>query len=371
VLIQTKHSAFERLTPEHEEFGCKVDMAGGTQGVDGSAPKHVEDGDGEVVVEAMRWGLVPSYTKAPSASEALKVGWKMINARADNLTRVHKSLLDRRRCVVVVDGFYEWLAPMQPSPLPSKESGSSKQQRLSSHKRPFFIRTQDGSPLLLGGLYDSWHDSQAQLKTHTIITTESNNQLSWLHDRMPLILTPAQVPLWLDTARFRFDSDEVQGLITPFTGELDFYEVGDVVNKVQNNRADCLLPLADYKQQQLASGIAAYFAEGGARCQTRRQASASDSTPDPQGQATPVKKTSVPHDESWGESETREPGERGEVKVVGRLEDGEEAMGVEGREKGMRESGKQVECSRKREREAGGGKVGAGLVVRGEGGGGC
>ena len=247
MLIQTKHSTFERLTPEHEETGSKVpvDMADGTQGVDGNLPKHVEDGDDEVVVEAMRWGLVPSYTKAPSASEALKVGWKMINARADNLTRVHKRLLDRRRCVVVVEGFYEWLAPMQPSPLPSKESGSSKQQRLSSQKRPFFIRTQDGSPLLLGGLYDSWHDSKAQLKTHTIITTESNKQLSWLHDRMPLILTPAQVPLWLDTSRFSFDSDEIQGLMIPFTGELDFYEVGDVVNKVQNNRADCLLPLAD------------------------------------------------------------------------------------------------------------------------------
>lgn len=219
---------------------------------DASPPdEHVEQGDSVVkqektaddehdtmVVEAMRWGLVPSYTKAEDALEAMKAGFKMINARSDNLLRVHKRLLDRKRCVVVVDGFFEWLAPMKSSPAYLSPNG--KEQR-SSLKRPFFMKRSDGKPLYLAGLYDTWHGADAaemekgaaHLRTHTVITTESNRQLSWLHDRMPLILEPSQVSQWLDTAGCSFDSGPIQKLIQPYSGLLDVCEVSALVSDMK------------------------------------------------------------------------------------------------------------------------------------------
>lgn len=79
--------------------------------------------EGELIVRTMRWGLVPFYTKADTANEACRAGNGMINARSDNLLRVHKRLLNTRRCAVVIEGFYEWL-------------NDEKTKR----KRPFFIR---------------------------------------------------------------------------------------------------------------------------------------------------------------------------------------------------------------------------------------
>ena len=225
----------------------------------------------EMVVEAMRWGLVPSYTKG-SASEALQAGFRMINARSDNLLRVHKRLLDRKRCVVVVDGFYEWLDKMRPSPAHLSPAGK---ERRSSVKRPFFMRAHGGGPLFLAGLYDTWRGAEgehvavagageqqrteAQLRTHTVITTESNRQLSWLHDRMPVILDPGQVDVWLDSARYAFESPVIQKLLEPYAGTLDCYEVSTTVNSIKNNCRDCLLPLSEFKARQQAAGIGAFF----------------------------------------------------------------------------------------------------------------
>ena len=225
----------------------------------------------EMVVEAMRWGLVPSYTKG-SASEALQAGFRMINARSDNLLRVHKRLLDRKRCVVVVDGFYEWLDKMRPSPAHLSPAGK---ERRSSVKRPFFMRAHGGGPLFLAGLYDTWRGAEGehvavagtgeqqrtgtQLRTHTVITTESNRQLSWLHDRMPVILDPGQVDVWLDSARYAFESPVIQKLLEPYAGTLDCYEVSATVNSIKNNCPDCLLPVSEFKARQQAAGIGAFF----------------------------------------------------------------------------------------------------------------
>ncbi|EKX41721.1 hypothetical protein GUITHDRAFT_141723 [Guillardia theta CCMP2712] len=199
-----------------------------------------EEGAG-YVIQSMRWGLVPSYTRASSAWEAMRAGYAMINARSDNLVRVHKRLLNKRRCVVVrcqpsvspalmgimsqvIDGFYEWLAPGLRSPLDQDKSAKSQ-------KRPFFIQRADGKPLCLAGLYDVWEGEK-----------------SWLHDRMPAILEGDQIEAWLDAEANTFESKE-----------LKYYEVADIVNNVKNNVPECLLPLSSFKEKQRASGIASYF----------------------------------------------------------------------------------------------------------------
>uniref|UniRef100_A0A7S4U9K0 Embryonic stem cell-specific 5-hydroxymethylcytosine-binding protein n=1 Tax=Guillardia theta TaxID=55529 RepID=A0A7S4U9K0_GUITH len=215
-----------------------------------------EEGAG-YVIQSMRWGLVPSYTRASSAWEAMRAGYAMINARSDNLVRVHKRLLNKRRCVVVIDGFYEWLAPGLRSPLDQDKSAKSQ-------KRPFFIQRADGKPLCLAGLYDVWEgekpedgEKETKITSCTIITTESSNKMSWLHDRMPAILEGDQIEAWLDAEANTFES--VQAIIRPYSKELKYYEVADIVNNVKNNVPECLLPLSSFKEKQRASGIASYF----------------------------------------------------------------------------------------------------------------
>jgi len=101
--------------------------------------------------------------------------------------------------------------------------------------------------------------TETQLRTHTVITTESNRQLSWLHDRMPVILDPGQVDVWLDSARYAFESPVIQKLLEPYAGTLDCYEVSTTVNSIKNNCRDCLLPLSEFKARQQAAGIGAFF----------------------------------------------------------------------------------------------------------------
>ncbi|KAJ1495578.1 hypothetical protein T484DRAFT_1875750, partial [Baffinella frigidus] len=201
-------------------------------------------GADELVVEPMRWGLIPSYVKADTIQEAGKQGHMMINARSDNLLRVHKRLLDARRCVVVVDGFFEF----------KDDKGT---------KHPWFIRRKEGAgPLIMAGLWDRWTAPSGEaVQSCTVITTESNNTLSWLHDRLPCILERHEVPQWLEGD---FSSRSVNSLLRPFKGELDFYEVGPVVNNVKNNVRECLLSLEEYRAHNLQKGIGRFLSPSSA-----------------------------------------------------------------------------------------------------------
>src|SRR5437660_14256 len=120
----------------------------------------------------MRWRGVPSWAKN------LSVGDRMINARADRLSKsnAYKRPFERRRCIVAADGFYEWQAV------------AGRKQ-----KQPWFIRRRDGEPLAFAGLWEIWHDRSLgddapRVRTCTIITTEPNDLMRPIHDRMPVIL---------------------------------------------------------------------------------------------------------------------------------------------------------------------------------------
>ena len=124
----------------------------------------------------LEWGLVPRWSKT------LMQAGRPINARAETLEKkpVFRESLERRRCVVASDGFFEW-----------DKSGPVKQ--------PLWFRPANGGLLLLGGLWDSWRTEEGtRRQTFTIVTTAPNREVAPVHDRMPLVLAERDVDTWLD-----------------------------------------------------------------------------------------------------------------------------------------------------------------------------
>ncbi len=137
-----------------------------------------EESNEQSHLDLLRWGLIPSWAKEES------IGSRMINARAETLAEKasFKRLLNTRRCLIVADGFYEWM----------QEPGSKA-------KTPMYIRLKDDEPFAFAGLWDSWKNSAGeQIRTCTIITTEPNELMARIHNRMPVILSPQAREEWLD-----------------------------------------------------------------------------------------------------------------------------------------------------------------------------
>src|SRR5689334_22158109 len=136
------------------------------------------DGSAERELASVRWGLIPAWAKDPS------IGNKMINARAEGASDKpsFRAALKARRCVVPASGFYEW-----------KRQGRGP-------KQPYLIQRKDEEPIGFAGLWERWHDrvSGEVVETCTIITCEPNELMAELHDRMPVILDPADYDRWLD-----------------------------------------------------------------------------------------------------------------------------------------------------------------------------
>lgn len=186
-----------------------------------------ENRAGERLLGAYRWGLVPSWAKDP------KIGSRMINARAETLEAKFRPAFERRRCLLPADGFYEW------------------EKRSDGTKQPWFIHRADGAPMVFGGLWEVWRragefrsaaDDDEPLRTCSIITTEANDLLAPIHDRMPLVLGPDDWEVWLD--REVTDVDVVRRLLRPADpGWFDLYEVSTAVNSVRNNSGDLMAPL--------------------------------------------------------------------------------------------------------------------------------
>ena len=168
--------------------------------------------DGKRRLVRSRWGFVPSWSKELSA------GYKMINARAESVADKpsFRSAFQNQRCLVVADGFYEW-----------KKEGTKK--------RPFYIRLKSGKPFGLAGLYNIWKSPEGeQICTSTIITTDANEIIQPLHDRMPVITSPDAYDLWLDP-KIR-DKALLQNILKSYPAEeLEVYEVTPKVNSPKNN----------------------------------------------------------------------------------------------------------------------------------------
>ncbi|QCQ93930.1 SOS response-associated peptidase [Rhodococcus sp. SGAir0479] len=177
-------------------------------------------------IRRMRWGLVPSYASDPGR------GAPLFNARSETVATkpAFKSSLRFRRCLVPMDGWYEW----------QTEPGADGK----AAKAAYYMSRGDGQRLFMAGLWSVWHDPKAPtnppLLSTTILTTDSVDQLANVHDRMPLILPPERWDAWLDP-----DSLGHPDLIRPSlesVAAVDVRRVSPRVNSVRNNGPDLLAP---------------------------------------------------------------------------------------------------------------------------------
>ncbi|HEV2360921.1 MAG TPA: SOS response-associated peptidase [Acidimicrobiales bacterium] len=183
-----------------------------------------------------QWGLVPSWAKEPS------VGARMFNARAEGIETkpAFRAAIQKRRCIIPADAFYEW------APAPAATPGVRGKPR----KQPWCFRPTDGTVIAFAGLYEAWKPKAPAtdgtepgwLMTCTIITTEANELMSPIHNRMPVILTPDNWDLWL--ARTPLDEDVIGSLLVPAGPDvLVAYRVSDLVSNSRNEGPELEEPL--------------------------------------------------------------------------------------------------------------------------------
>jgi len=193
----------------------------------------VGTGDGAARLDAFHWGLVPSWAKDR------KIASRMINARGETLAEKpsFKSLFRTKRCIVPMDGFYEWKAGIDGGPVNAKGKPL---------KQPMYVHRADGDPLAVAGLWTRWKDPDDPegrfLQSATVITTAANRMMSPVHDRMPVILPASRWATWLDPAND--DLDALGALLVPCGDDvLVMHEVSTDVNNARNNRPDVMAPL--------------------------------------------------------------------------------------------------------------------------------
>ncbi len=176
-------------------------------------------------LEKLHWGLVPSWAKDGSGAS------RLINARAETVAQKpsFRAAFKRRRCLILADGFYEWKG----------EKGS---------KKPYFIALPSGRPFAFAGLWEALKgmdgDEEREYKSCAIITTAASESFQAIHHRMPVILQPEAYTVWLDP---RIEAaDRLNDILRhQHVRAMQYHRVSDWVNRVQNNSAACIEPIAD------------------------------------------------------------------------------------------------------------------------------
>jgi putative SOS response-associated peptidase YedK len=180
-----------------------------------------DTGDRELAI--MRWGLVPFWSKDAN------IAYSTINAKAETITTspAYREAMKRRRCLVPADWFYEW----------KKLDAKTKQ--------PYAIALKDRSLFAFAGLWDSWKDKATgqSLETYTVITTEPNEQMETIHNRMPVILAPKDYERWMEPGG---SSHLPVDLLMPYPAEnMKAWKVKRDVGNVRNNRPELVEPIED------------------------------------------------------------------------------------------------------------------------------
>ncbi len=171
----------------------------------------------------MKWGLIPFWAKNPN------IGFKMINARAETVatTASYRMPFKKQRCLVPANGFYEW-------------------KKIGKTKEPHYIKRNDNKLFSMAGLFDIWKDAEGhETWSYTIITTEPNDLMKPIHNRMPVILHAKDEETWLDHSS---DSSKLLELLKPYNeGMLTEYIVSTAVNSPRSNEPGLIEPLKDQK----------------------------------------------------------------------------------------------------------------------------
>jgi putative SOS response-associated peptidase YedK len=190
-------------------------------------PAVVVDDSGTRSVQTFRWGLVPSWAKDA------KSGARMINARAETVASkpAFRAAFKRRRLLVVADGFYEW-----------ERIGSGR----NAKKIPHLIQVKGGRPFGMAGLWERWIDPETdeELRSCTIVTTEGNELMAPIHDRMPVILPEVHWERWLDPAVQ--DKEELREMLVPYDpDDMQERRVSTAVGNVRNKGPEVQEPYED------------------------------------------------------------------------------------------------------------------------------
>ena len=166
----------------------------------------------------LRWGLIPAWAPEP------RIAYSTINARAETAADkpAYRQAFRRRRCLIPADGFYEW-------------------RKLGNRKQPYCIAPADGNPFAFAGLWERWERDGQVLESGTILVTQANALIAALHDRMPVILDPADEARWLDPAVT--DPAALRPLLVPCPPErLRLWPVSPAVNRPGAEGPDLMAP---------------------------------------------------------------------------------------------------------------------------------
>jgi putative SOS response-associated peptidase YedK len=167
-------------------------------------------------IHMARWGLVPPW------SRDLSLGESMINAPAETLEEkpAYRAAFQAQRCLVPASGFYEW-------------------QTLGARKQPYRIALRNGTPLAFAGLCEKWAPETGEpVETFAIITTQASKLIREVHDRMPVIIAPADYQRWLTGS-----VETAKKLLQPYTSGLTIAPVSDRVTNAKNDDAELLRPI--------------------------------------------------------------------------------------------------------------------------------
>jgi putative SOS response-associated peptidase YedK len=169
-----------------------------------------------------RWGLIPSWAKEP------EIGNKMINARLEGIEDkpAFRAAFKRRRCIVPASGFYEW------KKLDEK------------NKAPMYIQVKDQQVFGFAGLWEVWHAPDGgEWRSFTILTTDANDFMRPIHDRMPVILQPHDYSAWLEPGEK--SASDLKPLLRQYEPEaMKAHEVSKLVNKPSADMPELIEPIA-------------------------------------------------------------------------------------------------------------------------------
>ena len=181
-----------------------------------TAPIVREEEECGRVARLCRWGLVPYWAKDRS------IGDRLINARSETVAEkpAYRESFERRRCLVIADGFYEW-------------------RREGRHKQPFYFSRPSGEPFAIAGLWDRWRGAEAPVDSFTLLTTDANREVASVHHRMPVVLESESWDGWLDPSR-PGSPDMMSRLHPPADGHFVSRAVSTWVNSPHNDGPRCV-----------------------------------------------------------------------------------------------------------------------------------
>ncbi len=168
------------------------------------------------IILPMQWGLIPNWAKDR------KIGFKMINARSENISEKNtfSPLLINHRCIVITDGYYEW-------------------KNDKSVKQPFYIQKESEGFISMAGLWNQWQSNSGEIiNSYTVVTTKPQKEISHIHNRMPAIISKENIDIWLNHEKY--DQEKALILLKPSDEKLKFHPVSNFVNSTVNNSKKCI-----------------------------------------------------------------------------------------------------------------------------------